>query len=249
MLHTLTNVLTRHMSKRCSCASALQFIFKHLLSGFVVIPASFLHHLEHLRTVFSHRLWCKTWAEASFPLAPPQLLSLSNQIRQIAGVCTVVVSSCPSFLRYKWIYLPLNLQLVSILGKIADTSWTQPGFKKSVSVWVSSVWLTHILHFKESEVCCLPLASITTCWALGGKSKKDTAKRNKKRDRVQLRHTSFRLLPLSVLTSCHQGDIAQGAPVLYHIWRPGLASVPLIIAEAVMSTWKTLFYFVPHDLN
>lgn len=153
-------------------AGALQFISKHLLSRFVVIPASYLLHLEHLRSFSSHRLWRKAWAEA--PLPPTRLHSLSNQIRQIAGVCTVVVSSCPSFLRYKWICLPLNLHLVSILGNIADTYWTQPGFRKAVFVRVSTVWLTHMLHFKESEVCCLPLASHRISGAPGGTLKKDS---------------------------------------------------------------------------
>lgn len=70
------------------------------------------------------------------------------------------MSSCPSFLYYKWICLPLNLQLVSSDGNIADSYWTQPEFSISVSRSVLTVQLTHMLHFKHWEVSCPLLASI-----------------------------------------------------------------------------------------
>lgn len=107
-----------------------------------------------------------------------------------------------------------------------------------------------MLHLKHWDVSCPLLASIRISGSLGAISENDTVQRRVEKDRVQLRRTPSLPLRISVLSMCHQGDIAKGAPIFFpffsssfffQVQRLGLAFVPLIISKAVMLTLKNFF--------
>lgn len=179
MLQTLTNVLARHVSKRWSCRCTAVYLQTSAIalcrdSCFFI----FFCTARNIWGLFPFVVRGVAPERKPLPLALPPLQSLSNQIRQIAGVCSVVVSSCPSILRYKWICLPLNLQRVSISGSIAGTYWTQPKFSKVLSQRWNTARLKQIQRFGYWGVFGLLLASIRISGTLGGGFKK-TTKENK----------------------------------------------------------------------
>lgn len=107
-----------------------------------------------------------------------------------------------------------------------------------------------MLHLKHRDVSCPLLASIRISGSLGAISENDTVQRRVEKDRVQLRRTPSLPLRISVLSMCHQGDIAKGAPIFFsffsfsfffQVQRLGLTFVPLIISKAVMLTLKNFF--------
>lgn len=160
MLYTLTNVLARHVSERWSCRCTAVYLQTFAIALCCDSCSIFFCTARNIWGLFP-LVACGVRPERwPLPLALPPLQSLSNQIRQIAGVCSVVVSSCPSILRYKWIRLPLNLQLVSISGNIAATYWTQPKFSEVVSLRWNTAGLKQTQRFRHRGLFGLLLASI-----------------------------------------------------------------------------------------
>lgn len=79
-----------------------------------------------------------------------------------------------------------------------------------------------MLHLKHRDVSCPLLASIRISGSLGAISENDTVQRRVEKDRVQLRRTPSLPLRISVLSMCHQGDIAKGAPIFFPFFFPFL---------------------------
>lgn len=105
--------------------------------------------------------------------------------------------------------------------------------------------LMHMMHLQHWEVSCPFLASIMVDqWEPGWYLKEWDSTEHNMKARVQLRSTPTPPLPISVLSLCHQGDIAQGAPVFFfnQVWRLSLAFAPSIILEAVMFALKCSFF-------